>query len=552
MRDLLVTLIVMGSLPIIFTRPHVGILMWAWIGYMNPHRMSYGFAFSFPFAALVGMVTLIALFTASKERRPMPMGPLTVMMLIWVLWMNVTTVFGLDSDVMWGYKKVMKIQLMNFVTMMLVWGKDKIIQLVWVIVGSISFFGVKGGIFTIASAGGALVWGPPGTDIQGNNELAVALIACVPLMMFLRTQLNNKWLKMAMLGAVGLCAISVLGSFSRGAFLAILGMLFYMWLKLPRKFIGVIILIIAIPTAITMMPEKYTQRMETIESYEEDGSAMGRINAWWYAYNLANNRIWGAGFGGFTPELFLIYAPDPEDHHDAHSVYFEVLGEQGWIGLIIFMSLPALAWVYCMWIRKHAKDREDLKWASDLAAMIQVSMFGFGIGGAFLGLAYWDFIYHIMAIVVVTRDHMERLFREEAEKGVAGANGRQPARGEPEPGADPLPDTGQPTGPGFGPGSGPGFGPKPAPVMAREEKETMGVNSKVAGAALPPKKAKAKTAEEASDSQAAEAVSDASAPAQRQPDRPQLPPKKNAREPGPGPMVPSAPLSALPPRFRKS
>ena len=70
-RDLLMAVTVFGSLPLCFMRPWVGILMWSWIGYMNPHRLAFGFAYGFPWAWLVAVVTLAGL-VLTRDRRPLP------------------------------------------------------------------------------------------------------------------------------------------------------------------------------------------------------------------------------------------------------------------------------------------------------------------------------------------------------------------------------------------------------------------------------------------------------------------------------------------------
>jgi len=163
-------------------------------------------------------------------------------------------------------------------------------------------------------------------------------------------------------------------------------------------------LLVSLPVMLGMMPDKWFDKMGTIQTYEEDASAMGRINAWWFAFNLANhNPITGGGFDTFDRILFRVYAPEPEDFHDAHSIYFEMLGEQGYIGLGLFLVLILVTWRTGSRIIHSAHGREDLKWASDLASMIQVSLTGYLVGGAFLGLAYFDLFYHLVAIIVLTR-----------------------------------------------------------------------------------------------------------------------------------------------------
>src|SRR3569833_2546784 len=69
MRDLFVTMVVLGSLPMILYRPYIGVLMWSWIGYMNPHRLSWGFATDFPFAMIVAVTTLMAMMFLREDKR---------------------------------------------------------------------------------------------------------------------------------------------------------------------------------------------------------------------------------------------------------------------------------------------------------------------------------------------------------------------------------------------------------------------------------------------------------------------------------------------------
>ena len=96
------------------------------------------------------------------------------------------------------------------------------------------------------------------------------------------------------------------------------------------SFFAVLFALVVFP----VIPEKWHERMSTIGTYQEDRSAMGRVNAWHFAFNLASERpLTGGGFSAFTNDLFIRYAPDPFDVHDAHSIYFEVLGEHGFLAL---------------------------------------------------------------------------------------------------------------------------------------------------------------------------------------------------------------------------
>ena len=87
--------------------------------------------------------------------------------------------------------------------------------------------------------------------------------------------------------------------------------------------------------------------------------------------------------------------------HDVHSIYFEVMGEHGFIGFFMFMLLGLFIWNTGSRIRKQGKRSMETKWAADLASMVQVSIIGYASSGAFLGLAYFDLYYTLVAIMVI-------------------------------------------------------------------------------------------------------------------------------------------------------
>ena len=130
---------------------------------------------------------------------------------------------------------------------------------------------------------------------------------------------------------------------------------------------------------------------------------MGRINAWTMAVNIANDRITGAGFAFASPFIYQMYAPDPSIVLVAHSIYFQVLGEHGYIGLILFLSMWISAYRVAGYIVKAGKGVDDLAWAVHFGNMAKVSMVGFAVGGAFLDLAYWEMPYYLIAALVAAK-----------------------------------------------------------------------------------------------------------------------------------------------------
>jgi putative inorganic carbon (HCO3(-)) transporter len=403
MRDIFVTVVVFGMLPMIFKQPYWGAVLWIWISVMNPHAQGWGFARSFPFAAIIAVTCLLTL-VKTKEDKSVPMPPVMVIFVIFFFWMSLTAVTGLHPESNYDqWNKVMKIWFMTLVVLALVKQKKHINLVIWSIVVSIGYYGIKGGIFTIRSGGNDRVWGPAGTFIAGNNEVALAFVMVVPLMYYLRSLNKNKWMRMGFIVSMVLCTLSALGSYSRGAMLATVAMGGFLWLKSKEKVTVGLGLLLVTPLLLAAMPSKWFDRMDTINTYQSDESAMGRVNAWKMAFNLAQDRVFGGGFQIYDFQTFLLYAPVPEDVHAAHSIYFQVLGEHGFIGLFMYLAIGILTWRTCRWVIKHAKPFPDLKWAFDLGLMIQVSLLGFAIGGAFLSLAYFDVPYYLMVVIVATK-----------------------------------------------------------------------------------------------------------------------------------------------------
>ena len=316
--------------------------------------------------------------------------------------MLLTTVFAFYPDDAWKqWDKVWKIMLTTYVAIIVLNSKERIITLTAICALSIGFFGIKGGYFTVTTGGNYRVWGPAGSFIGGNNELGLALIMTIPLLFYFRTLVRSRLLKQALLVGIILTFFSVLGTQSRGAFLGVTAMGLYLAFKSQRKVAYLMLIIVVVPTAFYFMPVEWHERMATIANYETDASAMGRIKAWQMALNLALHEPFGWGFGAFGPQAYLMYLPEVGARGtDAHSIYFEILGEQGFIGLALFLLLGIFAMSACARIIKQTKGQLDMQWMQTLAAMIQVSLIGYAVSGAFLGLAYFDLYYALLAIIV--------------------------------------------------------------------------------------------------------------------------------------------------------
>lgn len=407
MRDLMLGGIILYVMLQALRHPWIGVLGWCWISTMNPHTYSWRLS-TMPVAAAMAGATLLGILL-TKDKRSFFLTRESGVLMLFMLWMCITLPFSIsidDSFDLWS--RVMKIDFMVLVALVLVYNKRQIMAMAWVVTASLAVFGVKGGLFTIATGGSYRVWGPENTYIEGNNEIALALVIVIPLLRFLQMTLENKWAKRAMVVAMLLCAAAAVGSQSRGALLALAAMFAMFWWRGKNKVaVGVGLLVLGIAIFV-LMPESWTSRMSTIKTYDQDASALGRINAWWMAFHLAKDHFFGGGFMIYTARVFAQYAPDPTDVHAAHSIYFMVLGEQGFIGLFLFLLLWFFTWRSAGRLIREGRKQAQTKWLSDLGAMSQASLMGYFVGGAFLSLSYYDLPYNLMALIVLGCRYLDR------------------------------------------------------------------------------------------------------------------------------------------------
>lgn len=402
-RDILITAIVIGLLPAAVLHPYIGVLLWTWISTMNPHKLAWGFAMNMPFAALAAGATLIGVF-ATKDRVQFPNERVVWALIAFVSFLVLTTMFAIDrSESLTQLNKVFKIQLMTIVAMSVLHRREHLVAFLWVNVLSLGFYGFKGGIFTLLTGGSSRVWGPPGGFIEGNNELALALIMAIPLMYYLRLTTSSPWIRRGLVLLMVLTVASALGTQSRGAFLAIVAMSVFLWWRSQKRAQILVPIVLVAAGMLLFMPESWYGRMATIGDYRQDGSAMGRIDTWWTMFHLANDRLFGGGFGIYSTDVFSAYAPPTAKVRAAHSIYFQVLGEHGWIGLVLFLSVWVSGWTLASRVRRLASLAlaGELRSLGLLAGMCQVALVGYAVGGAFLSLAYFDLPYNILVMLVV-------------------------------------------------------------------------------------------------------------------------------------------------------
>ncbi|NEX22535.1 putative O-glycosylation ligase, exosortase A system-associated [Thiorhodococcus mannitoliphagus] len=445
MRDYALFAFVIGLVPVILSWPWTGILVWYWVALMVPHSMTWGFMQSFPIAAMLGGASLIGVVIA-KDRRPIPGTREIIVLGIFVAHMTLTSFFAVNQAGAWDqWIKVMKILLMTFLVPMLIYGERRILALIFVMTFSIGFYGFKGGLFAIVTGGNYSVLGPVNSFLEGNTFIGLAMIMVLPLILVSARLVYQKWVDVGwpwlqtwskpiglmIYASFWLTTVAILVTYSRGALLGLLAVSPFILKRMRRKWLIVSFAILGFSVIGISAPERLVARWETIETYEEDQSAMQRIQAWGANWNMAWERPFigmgfrhaGKGYGWWSQYVNFEGA---WDHVlSAHSIYFQILGQHGFVGFGIFLTLIGMTFSTLGRIRRDAVEMTGKIWLSEYAWAIQVSLVGFMAAGTFLDVGYFDLLYALIALAVILRRELDEA-DQSAFVPVAGAQPPKP------------------------------------------------------------------------------------------------------------------------------
>ena len=388
-----------------FIAPAAGLVAWEWFSIFSPHLMVFGFARGQPFNELIAIATLGG-WLLSRERKSFPTDALPWMMLLFCIWVTFNGLFVPIPDVAWHYwGLIMKIFVGTFLAFMLLTTKARIHAMIWTLVISVGYYGMRGGIYTLATLGNGHVIGPMGTMLGDNNSIALIEVMTIPLLYYLAKHTQHLLVRLGLIAGFILQILSVFGSYSRGGIIALCVVLLMFWLRVKNKITYAIAGIAVLGFATSIMPAAFWERMDTLHNVSADSSFEGRVQAWHVAYWYANAHFpFGAGFYSLqVPQLWHQFYPDSVQHA-AHSIYFQVLGEHGYPGLAIYLVILFLALRNARFVMRRTRDNPELEWLNDLARMITAGLISYYVGGAALSLAYFDGFLMLIALTSTMRE----------------------------------------------------------------------------------------------------------------------------------------------------
>ena len=182
-------------------------------------------------------------------------------------------------------------------------------------------------------------------------------------------------------------------------------------------------LLAAVVGFLAFAPEDITSRLSSIKEADEDSSFMGRVIAWKISSAIAlANPVFGGGFHAVqvqtiwdtfktAPSLLgFLNLPVPEfSAKAAHRIYFEVMGDLGFVGLglFLFMMLRAI-WSRFTIKRMAAQLGPSFQWARDMGDMLMLSVLAYMVGGASVSVGYLEVIYMVVMLMELLRLHVAR------------------------------------------------------------------------------------------------------------------------------------------------
>lgn len=412
MRDIIFTLILMGLLPVSFLRPYIGMVVFSWLAYMRPQDLTWGFAKYERWSFYVAIIMLLGYLVQKRKTPLFVWDPRTAVFLILIFLVGVGVLLQPHpehADFQFNrFIEFVKIIGIALFTTGLVRNREQMRLLIWVIALSFGFYGVKNGLWGIATAGQSAILRGPGGLMLDNNDFSLALSMAIPMLWCIGTAEKRMVLRRAFLICVPLTCFTVLLTHSRGGFLSMAAALGVLVWRSKHRSAAIALALAALPFAIVAMPAEMRDRFASIADYEEDGSANARFRSWAVAVRMAtDNPLLGVGMYNFR-ERYLDYQPAPtpseldgKDIFVAHNSYLQIWAETGTPALLLYLSLIGMSFVTIWRVRAKARKHYRSSWIIDYATMFEASMAAFIVGSTFLNRAHFDLFYHWVALILI-------------------------------------------------------------------------------------------------------------------------------------------------------
>jgi putative inorganic carbon (hco3(-)) transporter len=412
MAGSLILVILMLSAVVSLRYPAIGFALFFWFDLAAPHTAFWNLFGSIPISQYLGLMALAGCFLSWREK--LSFSGFFYVALAYVFWFTLTTQFALEPQVVqFKFDRTIKVFISLVLLSMLCNNRERTELILWIFTLAITTYGVRGGLLTLMGGwGGKYITGAEGGFISDSSSFACALVMNLPILNYLRQHSilfpEAKKFTWLIYIAMGLSLVAIIGSFARTGLIAFAVMLGVAFFFSKRKLMNVVLGVGAIILGFVLAPAEWSTRMKTINTYEEDGSAMGRIDAWKFAIRIANENFFGGGFGIFIQNK----TQTTLGFVDSHSWFFESLAEQGYVGAALVSALLIGGWLSSLRIisiGKQLKSSSDVQWIDALGRALCLSQAALIVGGLFIGIASYSYTYLLSLVSFATLLYISNL-----------------------------------------------------------------------------------------------------------------------------------------------
>jgi probable O-glycosylation ligase (exosortase A-associated) len=413
-------------------RPFFWVLAYIYIDVVAPQKIGWGFIQSLP-VSLIAFAAAFAgwLFLDSKQGSRITFRQGLILALL--AYCGITTLSAAFPEAAWTkWNWVWKALVFAAFLPLTLRTRLRIEAAALIMVLSIGTIIINGGLKTALGGGGYGVLSLLVRENSGLYEgsiLSTAAIATIPLVLWLvrhGTVFKADWMvRLFAAGLIFACLLIPIGTSARTGLIciAVLGVL--MLRSVRYKFVYAGLGALALVAAVPFLPQSYLERMGTISNYEGDESASTRVQVWKWTIDYASENPFGGGFDVYLGNSFtyetrkatgesnnrtIEYRVVTDKARAFHSSYFEMLGEQGWPGLLLWLWLHALGVWQMERIRWRYAKREDgrASWQWGLATALQQAQLTYLVGAAFVGIAYQPFIFMLVGLQCALWSYVRR------------------------------------------------------------------------------------------------------------------------------------------------
>lgn len=421
MRDLLVLGFTSVFLVLSLRSTYAAYLLWGWVGLISINSYLYGFMISVPYAQVFAIICLLSLFLRKefsfKDYRSNRTAVLFIIFSIHCLIGALLAYPGLVRN--WElFGNVIKTVLFCALMPLVANSRFRLHTLVAMIALGVSFHGLIDGLKFLASAGGHNARGI--AKFGDNNHYAMVLVMISPILFYMAQYSAKKIVRWGFWGLLLITILAVVATNSRGGLLGLFAAAVWFILKSDRKFVGSLVIGLSALMVVQLAPETWTERMQTIKTAEDDASFMSRVTAWKVSSAIAvSHPIFGGGFRAVQSHavwaefkdspgiLGFIDTPQTRSGVASHSIWFEVMGDLGFVGLFIFIALIVNAFITLGEIKNLVKMAgHSWCWAGDLANMLGATMFVYVVSGSALSAAYFELPYIVMMLMEAIKQNV--------------------------------------------------------------------------------------------------------------------------------------------------